>query len=197
MNALIKKTAFTQIIKYKSYVYRFQEVQVFYYFSCLDILSYFHKISLFQGYNIFFFVWPGTILFQSFFLCVSFFLVSLSSVLKKNRVTHKCKSLSLEFTPLTVHKIRNSWKYSFFVCDYCVTAACIVLCISFQFTSYTMIQTSFCYSPMLGKILEFDKALRYLKIPLLFLVNNFAMNQKEKKSCSIQVYVMFYASDTT
>ena len=86
MNALIKKTAFTQIIKYKSYVYRFQEVQVFYYFSCLDILSYFHKISLFQGYNIFFFVWPGTILFQSFFLCVSFFLVSLSSVLKKTEL---------------------------------------------------------------------------------------------------------------
>ena len=50
---------------------------------------------------------------------------------------------------------------------------------------------------MLGKILEFDKALRCLKIPLLFLVNNFAMNQKEKKSCSIQVYVMFYVPDTS
>ena len=141
-------------------------------------MSYFHKISLFQGYNIFFFVWPGTILFQSFF-CVFHSCFSIQRF-KKNRVTHKCKSLSLEFTPLTVHKIRNSWKYSFFVCDYCVTVACIVLCISFQFTSYTMIQTSSCYSPILGKILEFDKALRCFQIPLLFLVNNFAMNQKEK-----------------
>ena len=114
MNALIKKTAFTQIIKYKSYVYRFQEVQVFYYFSCLEILSYFHKISLFQGYNIFFFCLARHHSFPKFFFVC--FILSCFSIqrFKKNRVTHKCKSLSLEFTPLTVHKIRNSWKYSFF-----------------------------------------------------------------------------------
>ena len=152
------------------------------YFTTLVVQRFCHIFTKFHYSKVitsFFLFGPAPFFSKVFFVC--FILVSLSSVLKKNRVTHKCKSLSLEFTPLTVHKIRNSWKYSFFfVCDYCVTAACIVLCISFQFTSYTMIQTSSCQNPMLGKILEFDKALRCFQIPLLFLVNNFAMNQKEK-----------------
>ena len=189
MSASIKKTAFTQIIKYKSYVYRFQEVQVFYYFSCLEILSYFHKISLFQGYNIFFFVWPGTILFQSFFFGVFHSCVSIQRF-KKTELHINVNLCRWNSRRLQSIKSEIAGNTVFFVCDYCVTASCIVLCISFQFTSYTMIQTSFCYSPMLGKILEFDKDLRYLQIPLLF-----QSAKASADSCSfffLSIYLSFY-----
>ena len=76
-----------------------------------DFVIFSQNFTISKVITSFFFVWPGTILFQSFF-CVFHSCFSIQRF-KKNRVTHKCKSLSLEFTPLTVHKIRNSWKYSF------------------------------------------------------------------------------------
>ena len=121
---------------------------------------------------------PAPFFSKVFFVC--FILVSLSSVLKKTELHINVNLCRWNSRRLQSIKSEIAGNTVFFVCDYCVTAACIVLCISFQFTSYTMIQTSSCYSPMLGKILEFDKDLICLQIPLLFLVNNFAMNQKEK-----------------
>ena len=172
-----KKTAFTQIIKYKSYI-DFKKSR---YFTTLVVQRFCHIFTKFHYSKVitsFFFVWPGTILFQSFF-CVFHSCFSIQRF-KKTELHINVNLCRWNSRRLQSIKSEIAGNTVFFVCDYCVTAACIVLCISFQFTSYTMIQTSSCYSPMLGKILEFDKDLICLQIPLLFLVNNFAMNQKEK-----------------
>ena len=139
---------------------------------------------------------PAPFFSKVFFVC--FILVSLSSVLKKTELHINVNLCRWNSRRLQSIKSKIAGNTVFFclwlLCDSSVYCTMYFLPV---YTSYTMIQTSSCYSPMLGKILEFDKALRCLQILLLILVNNFVMNQKKKKSCSIHVYVMFYVSDTT
>ena len=135
MSASKKKTAFTWIIKYKSYI-DFKKSR---YFTNLVVQRFCHiftKFHYFQGYNIFFFfVWTDTILFQSFF-CVFHSCFSIQRF-KKTELHINVNLCRWNSRRLQSIKSEIAGNTVFFVCDYCVTAACIVLCISFQFILLT------------------------------------------------------------